>query len=178
VSIADVANLGSFQFVLTFSPNIVHVAGLELGDFLGSTGRGTVPVGPEIDNQLGTVSFGAASFGEQAGPDGSGVLATITFSPQAAGGSDLHLQNVQVTDTVTDMISVDLQDGQVTVTQSIPGDLDGDCDVDVVDIMIVANRWNTSEGEENYDPACDMDNDGDIDVVDIMIVASHWGDTC
>jgi len=178
VAIANVTDLGSFQFVLTFSPNIVHVEGAELGDFLGSTGRGTVPVGPEIDNQLGTVSFGAASFGEQEGSDGSGVLATITFSPQATGGSDLHLQGVQVTDTVTEMISVDLQDGQVTVTGTIPGDLDGDCDVDVMDIMIVASHWNAVEGEENYDPGCDMDNDGDIDVVDIMLVASHWGDTC
>jgi len=178
VAIANVTDLGSFQFVLTFSPNIVHVEGAELGHFLGSTGRGTVPVGPEIDNQLGTVSFGAAGFGEQEGSDGSGVLATITFSPQATGGSDLHLQGVQVTDTVTEMISVDLQDGQVTVTGTIPGDLDGDCDVDVMDIMIVASHWNAVEGEENYDPGCDMDNDGDIDVVDIMLVASHWGDTC
>ena len=50
--------------------------------------------------------------------------------------------------------------------------------MDVVDIMMVASRWNTVEGQPGYDPACDMDNDGDIDVVDIMLVASHWGDTC
>jgi len=178
VAIANVTDLGSFQFVLAFSPNIVHAEGVELGDFLGSTGRNITPVGPEIDNQLGTVSFGAASYGEQAGADGSGVLATITFSPQANGVSSLHLQGVQVTDTVPETISVDLQDGQVTVTDSIPGDLDGDCDVDVVDIMIVASHWGAVEGEPRYDPACDMDSDGDIDVVDIMLVASHWGSTC
>jgi predicted secreted protein len=178
VALANVTDLGSFQFVLAFSPNIVHVEGAELGDFLGSTGRSTTPVGPEIDNQLGTVSFGAASYGEQAGADGSGVLATITFSPQANGVSNLHLQGVQVTDTVPETISVDLQDGQVTVTDSIPGDLDGDCDVDVLDIMIVAGHWGALQGQPQYDPACDMDSDGDIDVVDIMLVASHWGDTC
>ncbi len=178
VAIANVANVGSFQFILTFSPNIVHVEGVELGDFLGSTGRNIIPVGPDIDNQIGTVSFGAASFGEQAGPDGPGVLATISFSPQATGESDLHLQSVQVTDTSTEEISVDLQDGSVTVQDNIAGDLDGDCDVDVVDIMIVASHWNTDEGEPGYDPVCDMDDDDDVDVVDIMIVASHWGDTC
>jgi hypothetical protein len=178
VAIANVTDLGSFQFVLAFSPSVVHAEGAELGDFLGSTGRSTTTVGPEIDNQLGTVSFGAASYGEQAGADGSGVLATVTFSPQANGVSSLHLQGVQVTDTVPEAIPVDLQDGQVTVTDSIPGDLDGDCDVDVVDIMIVASHWGAVEGEPRYDPACDMDSDGDIDVVDIMLVASHWGSHC
>jgi len=176
VAIANVTDLGSFQFTLAFSPNIVHAEGAELGVFLGRTGRNTIPVGPEIDNQMGTISFGAASFGESAGPDGSGVLATIAFSPHATGISNLHLQGVKVTDTVPETIPVDLQDGQVTV--SIPGDLNGDCVVDVVDIMIVASRWGAVEGEPRYNPACDMDNDGDIDVVDIMLVASRWGDTC
>ena len=172
-------NLGSFEFIVAFSPTIVHAEGVELGDFLGSTGRSTVPMDPvDINNEVGTINFGAASYGEQPGPDGSGVLATISFSPQTEGASDLHLQSMQVTDTVPDPISVDLQDGQVTVTESIPGDMDGDCDVDVVDIMIVASRWNAVEGEERYDPACDLDDDGDIDVVDIMIVAAHWGDHC
>ena len=177
VAIADVTDLGSFEFTLAFSPGVVHAEATELGDFLESTGRSAVPVG-EINNETGTVTFGAASFGESSGPNGSGVLATITFSPQAGGTSDLHLQDVQITDTATGPIPVDRQDGQVTVTASIPGDLDGDCDVDVVDIMMVASHWNTTEGQPGYDPACDMDDDGDVDVVDIMLVASRWGDTC
>ncbi len=178
VAIANVTDLGGFQFTLAFSPDIVHAEGAQLGDFLGSTGRGTIPVGPDIDNVAGTITFGAASFGDQPGPDGSGALATISFSPQATGASSLHLQDVQVTDTVTNPIYVNLQDGQVTVMESIPGDLNGDCTVNVVDIMIVASHWGAVEGQPGYDPACDMDNDGDIDVVDIMLVASHWGEHC
>jgi len=178
VFIADVTDLGSFQFTLAFSPNIVHAEGAELGAFLASTGRTTLPVGPDIDNVAGTITFGAFSFGDPPGPDGSGVLATVSFSPQAEGVSNLHLQDVQVTNTVPNNITVDLQDGQVTVRESIPGDLDGDCDVDVVDIMLVASHWGAGEGQPRYDPACDMDKDGDIDVVDIMLVASHWGDRC
>ncbi|MBM4431284.1 MAG: hypothetical protein FJ026_13210 [Chloroflexi bacterium] len=61
---------------------------------------------------------------------------------------------------------------------SIYGDLDGDCDVDVADIMAVASRWATALGHPNYDPRYDLDSDGDIDVVDIMLVAAHWGDHC
>ncbi len=58
------------------------------------------------------------------------------------------------------------------------GDLDHDCDVDIVDIMLVASHWNNSLGDEDYDPAYDLDDNGKIDIVDIMLVAVHWGDTC
>ena len=59
----------------------------------------------------------------------------------------------------------------------MPEDLDGDCLINIADIMVVASRWNTSEGDPDYDPAYDLDGDGDIDVVDIMLVV-HWGETC
>jgi hypothetical protein len=58
------------------------------------------------------------------------------------------------------------------------GDLDCDCDVDVVDVMMVASRWCCQRGDECYDPRCDLDDDGDIDIVDIMMVAAHWGEIC
>jgi len=57
----------------------------------------------------------------------------------------------------------------------LAGDLDGDNDVDIVDIMLVASRWGSSQGDVNYDVRYDLDGDGDIDVVDIMLVAAHWG---
>ncbi|MGA9349129.1 MAG: hypothetical protein WBW48_10030 [Anaerolineae bacterium] len=58
---------------------------------------------------------------------------------------------------------------------TLPGDIDCDCDVDIVDVMLVANCWRST------DPECDpydLDDDGDIDIVDIMLVVVHWGDAC
>jgi hypothetical protein len=52
-------------------------------------------------------------------------------------------------------------------------DMDGDGDVDVVDIQVVADRW-----REPADPPYDVDGDGVVTVVDIMQVAAHWGETC
>ena len=60
----------------------------------------------------------------------------------------------------------------------IIGDMNGDCIVTVVDIMLVASRWGTNIGDIRYDAAYDLDKDGDIDIKDIMIVATHWRDTC
>jgi hypothetical protein len=61
---------------------------------------------------------------------------------------------------------------------TLPGDMDGDCDVDIVDIMLVANRWGASEGQPNYDAHYDLDLNGQIDVADIMLVAAQWGTAC
>ena len=60
----------------------------------------------------------------------------------------------------------------------LPGDLDGDGDVDIADIMLVANCWHTAEGDPNYVAAYDLDDSGEIDIVDIMLVAVHWGESC
>jgi len=68
----------------------------------------------------------------------------------------------------------------------VPGDLDGDGDVDVEDIMLVASRWRTSCDipDPDYDPDTgnyharyDFDDDCDIDIVDIMLVVVNWGKT-
>jgi len=60
----------------------------------------------------------------------------------------------------------------------LPGDLDCDCDVDIVDIMRVAAIWNTREGEERFNPDYDFDKDGRISIADVMYVAAKWNTQC
>ena len=59
-------------------------------------------------------------------------------------------------------------------TCTLEGDLDGDGDVDLDDVMAVAADWRNPD----FAPAHDLDGDGDVDIVDIMLVAVHWGETC
>jgi hypothetical protein len=69
----------------------------------------------------------------------------------------------------------------------LSADVDGDGDVDIADVMLVASRWRTScentdpdnnPDTPNYESRYDLDHDCDIDIVDIMLVAAHWGETC
>lgn len=98
VMIDQASNLGGFEFDLLFITTTVTVNGVTLGDFLGSTGRSVVviPGCPEIDNNEGKVTFGAATFGSALGPNGTGALALITLAAQGEGHSPLDLQKVQV----------------------------------------------------------------------------------
>ncbi len=115
VMIDDVVNLGAFQFDLVYDPAVVHITNVTLGPFLSSTGRTTIPLGPTINNTTGRVTFGAFSFGVAAGPNGSGVLAVVTLTPQGEGESSLGLENTQVTDISGVIIPTSLQNGKILV---------------------------------------------------------------
>ncbi|MBU0708956.1 hypothetical protein KJ596_04400 [Patescibacteria group bacterium] len=57
-----------------------------------------------------------------------------------------------------------------------PGDLDGDWDVDIFDLVIVGNSFGKSPGESGYDPRADANaSDGAIDIFDLITVGSHFG---
>lgn len=69
-------------------------------------------------------------------------------------------------------------DLQAYSTQTSRYDIDGDCDIDVVDIMTAASRWNCACGDDCYDARADLDDDCEIDILDIMAVASRWNCEC
>ena len=178
VAISNVTNLGSFQFTLAYSPGLVTVQNITLGEFPGSTGRSFTPVGPNTDNNAGTATFGAFSLGATpAGPSGSGVLAYVRLLPQAGGTAALVLSGVQVANVSGQSIQVVTRNGTLFITACL-GDFDGDGDVDILDVQRIAYRWNSHRGDALYEPAYDLDGDGDIDILDVQQVAYRWGTRC
>ena len=115
VMIEDVNDLGAFQFELAYDSSILQIQEATLGDFLGSTGRSVLPIGPEVDNEEGRMLFGAISFPSEPGPSGTGVLATITWFARREGSTALDLPKVQVLDTVTNAQLVAVEGGRVVV---------------------------------------------------------------
>jgi hypothetical protein len=91
-------NLAGFRFDLAFDPAVVQVDSVALGPFLGSSGRTPGTPFEDIDNTTGMLTFEAFSTGTMDGPDGSGVLATVTFTALAKGDTDLDLEGLRVFD--------------------------------------------------------------------------------
>ena len=50
--------------------------------------------------------------------------------------------------------------------------------VNVVDIQLVAGKWNSVVGDPKYDPKYDVNSDGKINIVDIQLVAGKWNTKC
>ncbi len=66
-------------------------------------------------------------------------------------------------------------DGTITVT--ILGDVDGDRDVDIFDIVCIAGVYGISVPDPRYDPNCDIDGDGDIDIFDAVKAGVNYGES-
>ncbi|MFN8178320.1 MAG: FlgD immunoglobulin-like domain containing protein [bacterium] len=191
VRVSSICDLGGFQFDVVFDETLLEFDRVELGPFLGSTGRSVMQLGPVV--QVGRVRYGALSFGTQAGSTGSGDLATLTFINRNPGptrrASTVTLEALELVDTEGRAMETESAPGSVSLLHHIFGDYDEDCEVTVGDAMQLATRWGARSGDERYDPTCDVDlaspgeycasvPDGDIDIVDVQLVASRWSATC
>ena len=63
-------------------------------------------------------------------------------------------------------------------TDTLIGDLNQDCQVDIRDMVIVARAFGSRAGENRYDPAADLDLDRDITLLDVVLVGKHFGEIC
>ncbi len=59
----------------------------------------------------------------------------------------------------------------------IPGDVDGDGDVDYDDFIILAGAYGSSIGQPAYVKEADFDDDGDVDYDDFIVLAGNYGKT-
>ena len=99
VVVDNVTNLAAFQFSLEYDSSIIKYKDVKEGPFLGSSGREVHSLDPRIEQRDGLemLSFSCVTLGPPvsvggvAGPNGSGVLATITFSPIGGGETPLDL---------------------------------------------------------------------------------------
>ncbi len=55
-----------------------------------------------------------------------------------------------------------------------PWDINMDNNVNVLDLIVVAQHFGSHKGEENYAREVDLNSDGEINVLDLIIVAMHW----
>jgi hypothetical protein len=58
---------------------------------------------------------------------------------------------------------------------NIPGDLDGDGDVDLSDLAELLAAYGTCVGDPDYNPDADLDDSGCIDLADLATLLSNYG---
>lgn len=69
----------------------------------------------------------------------------------------------------------DVQISGVLVAEGIHGDFEPDCDVDFYDYAALALAWQSSLGQDNWNPACDIaDPRGIIDGLDLAALCENW----
>lgn len=72
----------------------------------------------------------------------------------------------------TDVSDNTLESDWMFVT--IPGDVDGDRDVDIYDVVKITGIYWSQIGDSNYKPNSDIDGNGIIDIYDVVKCTSHY----
>ncbi len=76
-------------------------------------------------------------------------------------------RNVSISRTIT-----------VSTHRILPGDLNGDCVVDIKDAKIALNSYGKSAGNPGFDARADINHDGVVNILDMAIVAVEFGQKC
>jgi parallel beta-helix repeat protein len=60
---------------------------------------------------------------------------------------------------------------------TIPGDVNGDRRVNVLDAILIANSFNSKPGDANWNPNADINCDDKVNILDCIILANHFGES-
>ncbi len=125
-----------------------------------------------------TVYVNEDSLGSQFDLVSSGVTATYDFTWDTTG---FEKGNYTVSAAVDALPGESTTEDNTlvgsTIFITIPGDVNGDRQVDIFDIVLMAGGYGTSEGQPKFNANCDIDGDADIDIFDIVIAAGNYGKT-
>ncbi len=152
-------------------------------------GPGIIMARNEVNETAGTYTLAVASVTPARGfnlPDDNATAFTMTFNAQAAGACDITFTNV---DLAVDLVGLGMP---FNVPQEIPhwtingrleaigrarpvGDVDGDFDVDMFDIVAVCSLYGCRESNPNWNPNADIaPRWGIIDIFDCVTCAYHY----
>jgi len=131
--------LGGYTIEVHFDPAAIKYVSVANGPFLTSTGRliWLCFNSSGHDPAAGVMTYTCTTTPNPPGqplpfgPEGSGVLATITFIPLVAGTTYLEFQNTILSDVMGAAIPHTTQEGSVTLDDYGTGDTDGDGCTDI-----------------------------------------------
>lgn len=119
IEIRDVQDLGAFELMLRYDPALMQVDTATMGEFIGSTERDVLPLGPSINAAEGRLDIGALTTGALPGGGGKGVLVTLSCTALRAGQGQLSLAKAVLSDTQGQPIAATAVDGKVTFTGDV-----------------------------------------------------------
>jgi hypothetical protein len=111
----DVEDVTGFDISLDWDPALFDVTDIVYAPFMESTGRTAQDLIKDIGD--GTLNYVVATVGTTAGPDAPGALAVVTLEAIGVGTSDLHLHDVEISQSGFNVEPAALYDGEAESTK-------------------------------------------------------------
>ena len=134
--------------------------------------------GEETETFNFTIQANSATIQKQITTLTTGKSVTITFTWNTTGfakGNYTITASVDIIPDETDTTDNTYTDGWVIIT--IPGDVNGDNTVNILDAIILAGTFGSSINKPDYNPNADINCDGRVNILDAIILAQHFGQT-
>jgi len=121
---------------------------------------------------VGTTDIEMSSLSVQIGSTTT-IILDWNSSDTAKGYYNLTVTAIPVvneTDTSDNVLAV-------SIVITIRGDIDGDSDVDIYDVVKITGIYGSKRGDPQFNPNSDLDDDGEIKIYDVVMCTSHYGQT-
>ncbi len=163
LNIANGESVAAYQATVQFDDTALRYISSAIGDYLPA---GAFPL--PVDASGNTVTIGAVSLAGES--NGDGTLATITFEVIEVKKSTVTLSDVILSDSAETAIKPQVEDAQIIEPSQLNEDVNGDGDVNILDLVRVAGQL----GQSGQNSA-DVNGDGIVNILDLVAVAAALG---
>ena len=174
VSAEKVTDLAGWQLDLTFDPDVLEAVEVDEGDFLKRGGGTTFFQRGTIDNAVGKITGLSSALISKSSVTGTGTLLSVEFSAKADGNSQMALHNFQLGSNTGDVIPAGMRHLIITVESHPTWDVNADGQVNVLDLILVAQRLGETAAVNSE---VDVNDDGIVNILDLIVVAQHMGES-
>jgi len=102
-----------------------------------------------------------------------GTLTTLAFTWDTTGFAYGNYTLSVISAYGTNSADSNLRGGNVTVT--IPGDINGDGTVNMLDAITLSEAFGASPGSTNWNPNADIIGDGVVNILDAIVLSNNFG---
>lgn len=180
VTATGVTNLGTFEFTLQYNTTLLDATEIEIEPFINGSYKVSKRI---IDDTQGFVVLRVESIDPALPASDNATLATITLQvtyvvvwPEPAIESYLEFGFTELITKENVTVPHDSVDGLYRY-QPIPGDLNSDGIVGILDLITVARAYGTKPGDPYFNQLADLNGDQIINVLDLILVARNYGRT-
>jgi len=180
INVANVANLYTFEFTLQYNTTLLDAQEITIPSFPNRTYKVSKKM---IDDIQGNVTLRIESISPPLQANEGLELASITF--QVTHNTTWPRPSIEsyfsfgFTELITDTGVTVPHDkiGGLYRYRPIPGDMNSDGKVTIIDLAIVARAYGTRPGDPYWNELADLNNDKIINILDLIPVARNYGRT-
>jgi hypothetical protein len=174
IQVNEVTALWGWKAAISWNASILQLNRTREGSFLPAAGQTLFASAPADSGSLPEVM---SALLDGANATGNGTLATLTFQVVARGTTNVTIDFSTLLDPANPHGAISHTTANAIVETRIPGDVDGNRIVNMLDLYNIALRFGSTPSMPNWNSIYDVDSNNIINMLDLYIAAVHFGQT-